>query len=948
MADLFNQQISATYSGLLKTSSSGVLSASLSQISDGRGNTSPLYLSTGSIQFYGAYSFPNADGSANQVLKTDGAGVLTWENDSLSNTLNFSGGTGTGSVTLDTQTLAFTGTANEIVTSASSQAITLSFPTAGVTLPDGSSATTQASTDSSTLVATTAYVKSVVSSEDLDTAGDSGTGSIDLDSQSLSVLGTVNEITTVAANQSITLSFPTAGVTLPDGSVATTQTASNNSTKVATTAYVEAAVAAGGGGDVTKTGTITANQIAVWNDSTDELRSDETVTIGTDHSITLLQKNSLDEDRGTYNIGGGNIDDVTGQNNVGFGKDNLGYLVSGQDNNAFGNNSQISNSSGSYNTSFGNQTLNYHSSSDYNVAIGYQSLRGDNIGGTPSSDNNTAIGTFSLRVVDGGNSNTAIGINSGSAITTGSNNVIIGSFTGFRAAVVGGLPEYSIITSNNNIVISDGVGNVRQSFDSNGAATFSGSVAISEIATITQTDAGTENRGLRLTNTTGSRNWNITAGRFDQNNDDFTIRCADTNVDALYLSATGAATFSGSVDAKKGTFTDSFTLGFAQVNAVSNSANNSSYAGLRLINTSSNGGYFTLGDVSTAQWYGAQAAFISIGGALGVGVKIRANADDTSGITIPISGNVGIKTNSALQALAVSGNAYLGNLGNTLNFSGGSNSKFLEIGASGDALLVTHASGYGVGYFGYTTDDRLVVACDNGGGNNKIDFIVNAGGTTGGGADNLTGVAPALRISGNGNVGIGQPNTAATNSNRLTVRGVDTGTSNYAATFQNSAASNENIVYFRNDKQCYFYGDLAVAGTKNFLIKHPLESKNKTHSLVHASIESPEVNNLYRGKVNLVNGTAEVNLDEVSTMTEGTFTALNNNIQCFTTNESDWDAVKGSVEGNILTIECQNNKSNANVSWMVIGERQDEGVKIAITTDSEGKLIVEPIQTPNP
>ena len=49
MADLFNQQISATYSGLLKTSSSGVLSASLSQISDGRGNTSPLYLST--IQF---------------------------------------------------------------------------------------------------------------------------------------------------------------------------------------------------------------------------------------------------------------------------------------------------------------------------------------------------------------------------------------------------------------------------------------------------------------------------------------------------------------------------------------------------------------------------------------------------------------------------------------------------------------------------------------------------------------------------------------------------------------------------------------------------------------------------------------------------------------------------------------------------------------------------------
>jgi len=87
MADLFNQQISATYSGLLKTSSSGVLSASLSQISDGRGNTSPLYLSTDSIQFYGAYSFPSSDGSANQVLKTDGAGVLTWADDANTGTV---------------------------------------------------------------------------------------------------------------------------------------------------------------------------------------------------------------------------------------------------------------------------------------------------------------------------------------------------------------------------------------------------------------------------------------------------------------------------------------------------------------------------------------------------------------------------------------------------------------------------------------------------------------------------------------------------------------------------------------------------------------------------------------------------------------------------------------------------------------------------------------------
>jgi len=91
MADLFNQQISATYSGLLKTTSNGVLSSSLAQITDGRGNGSQLYLSTSKIKFYNAYEFPTNDGSANQVLKTDGSGVLTWEDDANTGTVQVSG-----------------------------------------------------------------------------------------------------------------------------------------------------------------------------------------------------------------------------------------------------------------------------------------------------------------------------------------------------------------------------------------------------------------------------------------------------------------------------------------------------------------------------------------------------------------------------------------------------------------------------------------------------------------------------------------------------------------------------------------------------------------------------------------------------------------------------------------------------------------------------------------
>ena len=98
-------------------------------------------------------------------------------------------------------------------------------------------------------------------------------------------------------------------------------------------------------------------------------------------------------------------------------------------------------------------------------------------------------------------------------------------------------------------------------------------------------------------------------------------------------------------------------------------------------------------------------------------------------------GNVNIK----------GGNLSVGLDSATVDFTdSNSNTKFIEIGADGgDALLVTHTAGAGVGYFGYHLlhGDRLVVACDNGSGSNKIDFIVNAGTTTGGGTDNLNNVS---------------------------------------------------------------------------------------------------------------------------------------------------------------------------------------------------------------
>ncbi len=133
----------------------------------------------------------------------------------------------------------------------------------------------------------------------------------------------------------------------------------------------------------------------------------------------------------------------------------------------------------------------------------------------------------------------------------------------------------------------------------------------------------------------------------------------------------------------------------------------------------------------------------------------------------------------------------------------------------------------------------------------------------------------------------------------------------------------------------------------SFKIDHPLESKKDTHHLVHSFVEGPQADNIYRGVIALENGSATINLDTVSGMTEGTFVALNTNTSCFTSNETDWDSVKGSISGNTLTISCQNTSSTATVSWLVIGERHDQHMMDANWTDDSGKVIVEPLKESN-
>jgi hypothetical protein len=165
-----------------------------------------------------------------------------------------------------------------------------------------------------------------------------------------------------------------------------------------------------------------------------------------------------------------------------------------------------------------------------------------------------------------------------------------------------------------------------------------------------------------------------------------------------------------------------------------------------------------------------------------------------------------------------------------------------------------------------------------------------------------------------------------------------TGTSDYVL---NCASGGTSRFKVNAGGLVHVAGEL-TAGTKTFRIDHPLADKKDTHQLVHSCIEAPKADLIYRGTANLSSGVAQVDLDEAAGMSAGTWELLCRDPQVWLQNDSGWSGVRGSVEGNILTIECKDTVSDDTVSWMVVAERQDESIKGQDATDNEGRLIVEP------
>lgn len=224
------------------------------------------------------------------------------------------------------------------------------------------------------------------------------------------------------------------------------------------------------------------NNVALGSSALQSQTSGNATAIGTS---ALWQSSATGNTAVGYNALQSN---TTASGSVGVGYEVL-YNSNGADNTALGWWAGRSLSTGTNSVAIGSNALRSATTTSSNVAIGFRALElntgssntvigavagyrlttgGANVSlgaltltATTAASGSTAIGTGALANVTG-DGNTAVGYAAGSQITSGTGNVVVGSYSGNS----GGL---DISTTNNNVVLSDGQGNVRMHIDYTGA-----------------------------------------------------------------------------------------------------------------------------------------------------------------------------------------------------------------------------------------------------------------------------------------------------------------------------------------------------------------------------------------------------------------------------------------------------------------------------------------------
>ena len=138
-------------------------------------------------------------------------------------------------------------------------------------------------------------------------------------------------------------------------------------------------------------------------------------------------------------------------------------------------------------------------------------------------------------------------------------------------------------------------------------------------------------------------------------------------------------------------------------------------------------------------------------------------------------------------------------------------------------------------------------------------------------------------------------------------------------TYHNTITNREDIGFIAHELQPHF--PFLVTGEKDGDAIQTVNYNGIIGLLVHELQQLkknaiPQTDLIYRGSVQLTNGLAQLNLDNRFNMPEGTFAAFND-VTVFTSNETGWDQVRGSVSGNILTVECNVANVNTTVSFLI-------------------------------
>lgn len=255
-----------------------------------------------------AFVLPSSDGSANQVMATDGSGNLSF----VSTTSSLEGASDTdisspaaGHILVHDGSDSFDNVAmSGDVTMNSSGVTVIGAGTVEFAMLDGAVVQTSGesfSDDDVSLMTSAAIldkIQATATLEDLDFSDGTNTGSVDLDSQSLTIAGTANEIETSASGQTLTVGLPndvTVGnnLTVTNNLIVSGQLQSDDITASTMTAS----------GNVVVTGNLTVNGTTTTVNSTTTSVADPVFEIGDDASDDNL-------DRGLkfkYNSGGAKV-----------------------------------------------------------------------------------------------------------------------------------------------------------------------------------------------------------------------------------------------------------------------------------------------------------------------------------------------------------------------------------------------------------------------------------------------------------------------------------------------------------------------------------------------------------------------------------------------------------------------------------------------------------------